>query len=611
MVKRNLYAVLFLTLAIIIFGLGPALADMKDNITYQGNKARIAVGKIKDKADCSWEIAQAVGEMLSTALTNTDKFIVLASQEEVDELIDEIELGQSDYIEEGRGADKGLMEGADILVSGAVTGFEPDAGGSGGGLGGLTKKAFGKIGMKKKDAKILMDIKLIDIRTRRIIKAMALEGKATKWSAKGSGGGWTKDIALAGALGTYSNEPMESAVRDVLTKAVNKIAKEVPKEYYRYQGQGQYTAEYGATTTSSTGPGTAAGAATAATTATATTAAAGTPASGATTVAVSTAQVAENMKLYSKYDFVPGDKVIYYDDLSGEEEGEFPMRWKFFDGMFEVTRAAGRLWILCTDEGKIGPKFPKAPMPEKYTIEFDFYDNGPDKSGNYFYLRWIDAKDKVIGEAGISGKQTTWLRAHGKTLTDKILNEKLGKGVHTFRIMASSRSMKMYIDEHRVANVPKIENFNPYGVYLMLDPYNDPANPVLFGDFRYAEGGKNMRQMLDEDGKIVTHGILFDKGSAKIKAESYKTLKNIGQLLVDDLNLRLSIEGHTDSDGADDYNMDLSQKRAESVRVFLINEFGATGGRLEAKGWGESKPLDTNNSAEGKANNRRVELIKL
>ena len=82
---------------------GIAAADVEDNLTYQGNKARITVGKIKDKADgCSWQEAEAVGEMLSTALANDPKFIVLASGEEVDELIDEIDLGKSGYVEDGR-----------------------------------------------------------------------------------------------------------------------------------------------------------------------------------------------------------------------------------------------------------------------------------------------------------------------------------------------------------------------------------------------------------------------------------------------------------------------------------------------------------------------------
>jgi len=179
------------------------------------------------------------------------------------------------------------------------------------------------------------------------------------------------------------------------------------------------------------------------------------------------------------------------------------------------------------------------------------------------------------------------------------------------RIMATKRSIKCFIDNVRVANVPKVEGFNPVGFQVYADPYDQPSNPMLFRGFRFAEGGKSMREQLDEEGKIVTHGILFDPDSYVIKGESYKTLKNIGRLLEDDSALRLSIEGHTDSDGSDEHNMTLSKNRAESVRNYLISKFGIAPDRLEAKGWGESKPIDTNDSPEGKANNRRVELIKL
>ncbi len=587
--------VMLIAAALTCFVFGGVLAD--DNITYQGNKARITVGKIKDKAqDCGYEIAESVGEMLSTALTNTDKFIVLASQEEVDELIDEIELGQSEYVESGRGADKGLMEGADILVSGAITGFEPNAGGGGGALGGLTKKAFGEAGLSKKEAKILMDIKLIDIRTRRIIKALSLEGKASKWKAGAAGGGWTEDIALVGALGAYSNEPMEGAVRELLRDAVNEISKEIPKEYYRYQGQGQYTQEYGATTSSS-------GAATQVS--------AGSGGNVAADSTVSTASVAENMSLFTAYDFVPGSKTIFYDDMANDEVAEFPYRWNLDKGVYEVVKKNGEFWIMCTDEGSIMPKIPAGPFPEQYTVEMEFYINGKDHPGNYFYLRWINCEDDIIGEFDVWGNDNTFLSINQNTLADKTLEHELEAGIHTMRIMATKRSIKCYVDEVRVANVPKVENFNPCGFKVHTRPYSDSDNPTLFRHFRFAEGGKSMREQLDETGKIVTHGILFDVNSHMIKGESYKTLQEIGELLNEDSALRVSIEGHTDADGSDESNSDLSKRRADAVRTYLINEFKIAADRLESKGWGESKPIDANTSAEGKANNRRVELIRL
>jgi OOP family OmpA-OmpF porin len=81
----------------------------------------------------------------------------------------------------------------------------------------------------------------------------------------------------------------------------------------------------------------------------------------------------EDMTLYSKYDFVPGDKVIFLDDLAREEMGEFPSRWGLNNGVFEVVKQGGRNWVMCTDKGSLFPKVPKGELPLKYTIELDTY----------------------------------------------------------------------------------------------------------------------------------------------------------------------------------------------------------------------------------------------
>ena len=93
--------------------------------------------------------------------------------------------------------------------------------------------------------------------------------------------------------------------------------------------------------------------------------------------------------------------------------------------------------------------------------------------------------------------------------------------------------------------------------------------------------------------------------------ESYKTLADIAQMLTDDAMLKLMIEGHTDSDGNDASNLELSERRAKSVKNYLIDTYKIAAERLESKGLGESKPIDANTTPEGKANNRRVELAKL
>ncbi|SYZ72402.1 exported hypothetical protein [Candidatus Zixiibacteriota bacterium] len=573
-------------------------AGVNEKVTYQGNKARIAVGTIKSKAaDCDDEMAASIGEMLSTALANEEKFIVLASQEEVGELKEEIEMAESGDVEEGKGPEGGLMEGADILVTGSITGFEPEAKGSGGGLGALKKKAFGKVGMESKTAEIMMDIKLIDIRTRRVIKAMALEAKSTSWASDMEGGGVVEDVALVGGLGTYSNEPMEKAIRAVLAKAVNKISKDVPEEYYRYKGKGEYTKEYGATGKVASKGEEAGGA--------------GGGVSAAAEGARSGGTVrAQNMALFTKYDFIPGDNVIFYDDLAKEEMGEFPSKWSLDDGVFEIAAKGDRKWIMCSDRGSIRPKM-KTNLPTRYTAEMDLFSNGADQSGHYYYIYILDPNEQEIAQFSLKNGINTEVVLYDKSVASKDLPAVLGKGIHTMRIMGTATTMKCYVDNERVANIPEIEGFKPAMIKVTCDPYKEPQNPMLMGMMRVAEGGKSMRQQLDETGKIVTHGILFDSGSDVIKGESYKTLAEIGQLMTDDAALRLSIEGHTDSDGEEAYNQDLSQRRAESVRAYLVNKYQIDGSRLESKGFGEGKPIDANTTPEGKANNRRVELVKL
>lgn len=316
----------------------------------------------------------------------------------------------------------------------------------------------------------------------------------------------------------------------------------------------------------------------------------------------------EDMALYTKYDFIPGDKVLFYDDLAREEMGEFPSRWNLDHGVFEIAKKEGQNWILCTNRGIISPKVPLGPLPDKYTVELEFY-MAPEHTG-WLYINWVDTNGDRVGTLAMGYGTMTYLETPEKRLANKDIDP-LTPGKHVMRIMATKTTIKCYIDQERIANVPKMEGFAPAGFTVEVNPYFDENRLAMIGSYRYAEGGKTMRQQLDEDGKIVTHGILFDSGSDKIKAESYKTLADIGGLMTDSPGLRISIEGHTDSDGADAANMTLSQKRADSVKAWLVTNYKIAGDRMETKGWGESQPIDGNDTAEGKANNRRVELVKL
>lgn len=316
-----------------------------------------------------------------------------------------------------------------------------------------------------------------------------------------------------------------------------------------------------------------------------------------------------DMALYTKYDFVPGDRTIFYDDLAGDPQGEFPHRWRLDDGVFEVAKLAGETWILNTNKGSIRPDIADG-LPDRYTIEMEIWDGGPDTKGHWHFIRWIDAEGQEIGDFALKDHQNTYFNLAGDQKANKALPQPLTQGKHTMRAMVTPSTIKCYVDNERVANIPKVAGWAPVGLRVTLDPWDDAEAPLVVRGFRLAEGGKTLQDQLAETGRIVTHGILFDSGSAVIKGESYKTLSLIAELLTGDPALKLSIEGHTDSDGAADANLALSQQRADAVKAWLVAQ-GTAVDRLQTKGFGESKPLDANATPEGKANNRRVELVRL
>ena len=98
--------------------------------------------------------------------------------------------------------------------------------------------------------------------------------------------------------------------------------------------------------------------------------------------------------------------------------------------------------------------------------------------------------------------------------------------------------------------------------------------------------------------------------SDRIKPESYGSLKEIAGVLTESKDLKVQIVGHTDSDGEDAANLDLSKRRAASVKTALSKEFAIDAARMDTDGKGESQPIDSNSTSSGKANNRRVEFIK-
>jgi outer membrane protein OmpA-like peptidoglycan-associated protein len=133
---------------------------------------------------------------------------------------------------------------------------------------------------------------------------------------------------------------------------------------------------------------------------------------------------------------------------------------------------------------------------------------------------------------------------------------------------------------------------------------------ALIKNVRIAKGSKKLYDRIVADGKFVTRGILFDVNKATIRPESMGVINEIVKMMKAHEDLKLRIEGHTDSDGEKSFNQELSEKRAQAVKDLLV-ESGIASSRFKTKGYGESKPVADNSTPEGKANNRRVEFVKI
>jgi outer membrane protein OmpA-like peptidoglycan-associated protein len=196
------------------------------------------------------------------------------------------------------------------------------------------------------------------------------------------------------------------------------------------------------------------------------------------------------------------------------------------------------------------------------------------------------------------------------TTNVKALTASKGRPVH-LALWRQRQRVRVYINEEKVWDAPRavLASVTFNSIVFVIGGGCGNCEYYL-SNLRVATGAPDTRNKILTEGKWVSHGILFDVNSDRLKPESYGSLKEIAGVMSENADLKVQIVGHTDSDGDEAANLDLSRRRAASVKTALAAEFKIDAGRMDTDGRGESQPVDKNDTAAGKANNRRVEFIK-
>ena len=312
-----------------------------------------------------------------------------------------------------------------------------------------------------------------------------------------------------------------------------------------------------------------------------------------------------SMKSYKNYDFVPGNKIIFQSNLAADQTGSLPSQFTVTDGQMDVQTEDGENVIhVPTGSGaNFSPRMTGSNyLPDQFTIEFDFKN---EKAGlEHLNLKFGD-EDENIKDIGLGYDGISWTTGNILPPPELHLNYDYPRQWHHIAIAINKNQGKIYIDQSRVVNVNNLTG-NAKSIIFEVNGYENS----FIKNIRIASGGIDIDKKITTDGKIIMHGILFDVDKAALLPESMGSINQIYNLLKKDASLKFEIDGHTDNTGDAAHNVTLSQQRAEAVKNQLIT-MGIDGSRLSTKGFGDTKPITENNSPEGKANNRRVEFVKM
>lgn len=332
-----------------------------------------------------------------------------------------------------------------------------------------------------------------------------------------------------------------------------------------------------------------------------------------------------NLKVYSKFDFVPGSSILYYDNFEKDNIGETPEGW-ITTSSAEVVKIEGLdgNWVkMATNMSNHIVRNKKQSWGNNFTIEFDLLivKSGYDPR---LTISLINTSGKMVTDESILMDLKPVLSfesiivADNKSRIDLISME--GRNISTnmtgdlpysntipvhISICVQGKRFRMWWNEKKLYDLAAInEEYLPNQFGFQFGSVG--GTDYYVSNIRVAKDIPDTRAKFEE-GKVVSN-VLFTTGTSTLKPESMGAMLDISKILKE-VSTPVKIIGHTDSDGDDASNEKLSLERAESVKATLVKQYGIDGSILTAEGRGETQPIADNKTAEGKAQNRRVEFI--
>jgi flagellar motor protein MotB len=332
-----------------------------------------------------------------------------------------------------------------------------------------------------------------------------------------------------------------------------------------------------------------------------------------------------SLQSYSKYDFVPGDRIILYEDFSQDAIGDFPALWTTNkSGEVNTLNIASGNWFNLNETEGNWWFLKEIDYPENYIVEFDVipknqggrYAVGLHLYGENSYSEMSDPYEHVQSGLVITVSTDGWeakgfmnnqQQINGSSDLNPVHKEKLSHVI----LWVQKRRVRIYHEGAKVLDLPTLLYQGSKFNRLCFELYRGASCSSFISNLKITTASPDTRSKLLTEGKLVSYGIYFDVNKDIVKPESYGALNDIAKVLKENPTVRVKISGHTDSDGDDALNLALSKRRGASVKNELVNTFGIEAAQLETDGMGESQPVAPNDTPVNKALNRRVEFIKL